>query len=433
MNPIVVPTGLWVAFLIGVVVLLLLDLVVFNKSAHRVSLKEALLASTFFVSCALAVGGLIWWHLGSKAGLEYYTGYLVEQSLSVDNLFVFALLFRYFRVPPEYQHRVLFWGIFGAIAMRAIMIFAGIALLNRFEWLIYVFGAFLLYSGVKMLRPGDEPEDIDESRVLRFIRRLMPVAPGLHGHKLFVRMNNRLMATRLFLVLVMVELTDVVFAVDSIPAILGITRDTFIVFTSNIMAILGLRSLFFVLADFIERFKYLHYGLALVLVLIGAKMLVAHWYHMPTWLSLVLVLGTITSSVLLSLVATRGTPHHALPTGRRGCTCGVYVRAPGSARRPPPVTPSDAYRRPARAAAVETRVLGSVFRACAFVVTDEPAVAACVAEVRRRAPDATHHCTAFRLSPPSPAPTTTASPPAPRARPSCARSTATGSSKRSWW
>jgi tellurite resistance protein TerC len=299
------PDGLWAAFIAGVVVLLLLDLVVFNKKAHRVTLREALFASSFFVSCALGVGAFIWWQFGAEKGLEYYTGYLVEQSLSVDNLFVFALLFRYFRVPPEYQHRVLFWGIFGAIVMRAIMIFAGVALLNRFEWLIYVFGAFLLYSGVKMLRPGDEPEDIDDSRVLRFMRRIMPVAPGLHGQRLFVRMQGRLMATRLFLVLIMVELTDVVFAVDSIPAILGITRDTFLVFSSNIMAILGLRSLFFVLADFIERFKYLHYGLALVLVFIGAKMLVAYWYHMPTWLSLVIVIGTISTSVVVSLLATR--------------------------------------------------------------------------------------------------------------------------------
>ena len=312
-TPIDASSGLWSAFVAGIIVLLLLDLVVFNKKAHRVTLREALMASGFFVSCALGVGAFIWWRFGSTAGLEYYTGYLVEQSLSVDNLFVFALLFRYFRVPPEYQHRVLFWGIFGAIVMRAIMIFAGVALLNRFEWLIYVFGGFLLYSGLKMLRPGDEPEDIDDSRVLRFMRRLLPVAPGLHGQKLFVRISGRLMATRLFLVLVMVELTDVVFAVDSIPAILGITRDTFIVFSSNIMAILGLRSLFFVLADFIERFKYLHYGLALVLVFIGAKMLVAHWYHMPTWLSLIVVIGTITASVVVSLLATRREAQHAPP------------------------------------------------------------------------------------------------------------------------
>ena len=317
-TDVAVMPGLWLAFCIGVAILLVLDLVVLNKDAHRVTLREALASSAFFISCALAFGAFVWWEFGRKAGLEYYTGYLVEQSLSVDNLFVFALLFRYFRVPPEYQHRVLFWGIFGAIVLRAVMIFAGVALINEFHWLLYVFGAFLVFSGLKMLRPGDEPDDIDESRVLKLVRRLVPVAQGLHGQKLFVRQaqpggKSVLMATRLFLVLVMVELTDVVFAVDSIPAIMGVVdlREPyaqFVIFTSNIMAILGLRSLFFVLSDFIERFKYLHYRLALVLMFIGAKMLIEPWLHIPTWLSLVLVLGTIGASVLVSLVATRGEP-----------------------------------------------------------------------------------------------------------------------------
>ena len=311
-----VPASLWITFCAGVTVLLVLDLVVLNREAHKVTLREALRSSAFFVSCALAFGAFVWWEFGRAAGLEYYTGYIVEQSLSVDNLFVFALLFRYFRVPPEYQHRVLFWGIFGAIVLRAVMIFAGVALINEFHWLLYVFGAFLLFSGFKMLRPGDEPDDIDESRVLKLVRRVVPVAQGLHGQKLFVRMpqpggTSVLMATRLFLVLVMVELTDVIFAVDSIPAIMGVVdlkarHAQFVIFTSNIMAILGLRSLFFVLSDFIERFKYLHYGLALVLMFIGLKMLAEVWYRMPTWISLVIVIGTIAGSVIASLVATRG-------------------------------------------------------------------------------------------------------------------------------
>ena len=305
-----VPGYVWLSFCAGVAVLLLLDLFVFNRKAHRVSVREALGASAFFVTCALGVGAWIWLAYGRTHGLTYLTGYVVELSLSVDNLFVFALLFRYFRVPPEVQHRVLFWGVFGAIVMRAVMIFAGVALINRFEWLIPVFGLFLIYSGLKMLRPGgDDADDIDESRVLRLVRRFVPVAPGLHGDRLFVRLDGRRMATRLFLVLVMVEFTDVVFAVDSIPAILGITRDSFLVFTSNIMAILGLRSLFFVLADFMERFKYLHFGLALVLLFIGAKMMLEIWHvGIPTWLSLVVVLSTIAASVAASLVATRRDP-----------------------------------------------------------------------------------------------------------------------------
>jgi len=324
LNEIDVSGTVWAGFCAVVAILLLLDLVVFNRKAHRVTIRQALLGSAFFVGCAVLVGLWTWWYftaefgaqMGRTAALTYFTGYVVEQSLSVDNLFVFALLFRYFRVPPEYQHRVLFWGIFGAIVLRAVMIFLGIGLVSRFHWLLYVFGAFLVFSGIKMLRPGDEPEDIDESRVLRFVRRFVPVAPGLHGQKLFVRENGRLMATRLFLVLVMVEFTDVIFAVDSIPAILGITLNQFLVFTSNIMAILGLRSLFFVLADFIDRFKYLHYGLAFVLVFIGLKMLVEGvGVHIPVWLSLCIVLGSIVASVAVSLVATRREERAEVPPG----------------------------------------------------------------------------------------------------------------------
>ena len=324
LNEIDVSGTVWASFCAVIATLLLLDLVVFNRKAHRVTIRQALLGSAFFVGCAVVVGLWTWWYfaaefgaqMGRTAALTYFTGYVVEQSLSVDNLFVFALLFRYFRVPPEYQHRVLFWGIFGAIVLRAVMIFLGIGLVSRFHWLLYVFGAFLVFSGIKMLRPGDEPEDIDESRVLRFVRRFVPVAPGLHGQKLFVRENGRLMATRLFLVLVMVEFTDVIFAVDSIPAILGITLNQFLVFTSNIMAILGLRSLFFVLADFIDRFKYLHYGLAFVLVFIGFKMLVEGvGVHIPVWLSLCIVLGSIVASVAVSLVATRREERAEVPPG----------------------------------------------------------------------------------------------------------------------
>jgi tellurite resistance protein TerC len=241
----------------------------------------------------------VWVRYGATAGLTFFTGYLVEVSLSVDNLFVIAVLFGYFGVPAPYQHRVLFWGIFGAVVMRAVMIFLGVALINRFEWVLYVFGVFLLLTGMRMLITSEVAEEPGQNRLLRTLRRVLPVTKGYHGEHFFVKKMGKRLVTPLFLVLVMIELTDVVFAVDSIPAILGITTDPFLAFSSNIMAVVGLRALYFLLAGIIERVRYLHIGLGLVLVFIGAKMLVHDWIHVPTWISLT-VIGTLISDVLLA-------------------------------------------------------------------------------------------------------------------------------------
>jgi tellurite resistance protein TerC len=322
--PLDVPGAVWTGLIALVVGLLLLDLLWFNRKAHKISLPEATRMSAFFVGCGLAVGGAVWWLYGGVPALTYLTGYTVELSLSVDNLFVIAVLFGYFGVPAEHQHRVLFWGVFGAILMRAVMILVGVALVDRFDWVLYVFGAFLLFTGVKMLRGQKEEADPGDNRLLRLMRRVIPVTKGFHGEHFFVRKMGRLMATPLFLVLVMIELTDVVFAVDSIPAILGITTDPFLAFASNIMAVLGLRALYFVLAGVIERLRYLHYGLAAVLVFIGVKMLIAEFYHVPTLLSLGIILTALAGSAIASLVVTRREQRHAPP--------GLEEQAPAEER-----------------------------------------------------------------------------------------------------
>ena len=299
-----VPGAVWVGFNAFVIVLLLVDLLGFNRRAHKIEFREALWTSVFFVAVSLLVNGAIWWHYGSGAGLTFLTAYVVEKSLSVDNLFVIAVLFGYFGVPAQYQHRVLFWGVFGAIVMRAVMIVLGVALVTRFGWVLYVFGLFLLITGARMLFTDDHIQEPGQNRVLRALRRVIPVTRGYHGEHFFVRKMGRLLATPLFLVLIMIELTDVVFAVDSIPAILGITTDPFLAYSSNILAVVGLRALYFLLAGVIERVRYLHYGLGLVLVFIGAKMLVHEVIHLPTWVSLSVILGLIGGSALLSWVVT---------------------------------------------------------------------------------------------------------------------------------
>ena len=319
-----VSTTVW-GGLIGVVVaLLLLDLLWFNRKAHKISLPEATRMSALFVACGLAVGAGIWWMYSGVAALTYLTGYVVELSLSVDNLFVIAVLFGYFGVPSEYQHRVLFWGVFGAIVMRAVMILVGVALVERFDWVLYVFGVFLLFTGLKMLKGQHDEASPGENALLRALRRVLPVTKGYHGQKFFIKKLGRRWVTPLFLVLVMIELTDVVFAVDSIPAILGITTDPFLAFASNIMAVLGLRALYFVLAGVIERLRYLHYGLAAVLVFIGLKMLIAEWYHVPTPLSLGFILLALGGSAVASLIVTRREERHATP--------GLQEQAPAEER-----------------------------------------------------------------------------------------------------
>ena len=311
-----VPPWAWVAFNAYVIALLLLDLLGFNKKAHEIHWKEAAWLSAFFVVASLAVNGIVWWAgvdqgLGNGPGLTFLTAYVVEKSLSVDNLFVIAVLFGYFAVPAKYQHRVLFWGIFGAIVMRAFMILLGVALVERFHWVLYVFGAFLVLTGLRMFRETEEEEDLSQNKVLTLLRRVLPVTKHYHEEHFFVKKMGRTLVTPLFLVLVMIELTDVVFAVDSIPAILGITTDPFLAYSSNILAVVGLRALYFLLAGVIERIRYLHIGLAAVLVFIGGKMLAEPFLEpvfgiekIPTSLSLFVVVSCITVAAMVSWAAT---------------------------------------------------------------------------------------------------------------------------------
>ena len=301
---------MWAGFIVFVLAMLALDLFVLGgNKAHRVSVKEAGGWVAAWVSMAFAFAALLWWYLDANAGremanrkaLEFVTGYLIEQSLSVDNMFVFVMIFSYFAVPPELQRRVLLYGVLGAIVMRAGMILAGVWLVQEFAWILYVFGAFLVLTGIKMLVFAEHKPDLEKNPLLRWMRGHMRITPGFHGEKFVVRINGLLYATPMFLVLVMIEISDLVFAVDSIPAIFAVTTDPFIVFTSNIFAIMGLRALYFLLADLADRFHLLKYGLALVLVFVGGKMLVAPWFHMPVQWSLTIVGSVILISVLLSL------------------------------------------------------------------------------------------------------------------------------------
>ncbi len=295
---------MWVAFVGLILALLALDLFVFHREAHEVSFREATKFSIFWIVLGLAFGGVIFAWRGSQAGGEYLTGYLLEKSLAVDNIFVFAVLFTYFAVPPKYQHRVLFWGIVGALVFRAIFIAGGAALLEAFHWTMYVFGAFLVATGIRLATHRDVEVHPERNPVLRLFRRVVPSTTRYHGQRFVVREAGRLVATPLFAVLVMVETTDILFAVDSIPAIFAVTRDPFLVFTSNAFAILGLRALYFMLAGMIRRFIYLKVGLSVVLVFVGVKMLVADLYKVPIWASLLFIALTIGVSIWISLRAT---------------------------------------------------------------------------------------------------------------------------------
>ena len=293
----------WLLFITFIIGLLLLDLLVFNRNAHEIKLREALGWSAFWVALSLAFNYVVYRTMGPQAGLQWLTGYLVEKALSVDNLFVFLLIFSYFKVPAQYQHRILFWGVLGALILRAVFILVGGALLARFHFLIYLLGAFLMYTGVKMGLSGDAPEiDPEHNPVVRFLSRHLPITRQIEGDQFFVRRDGVRFATPLFVVLVMVETTDVVFAADSIPAILAITRDTFIVFTSNVFALLGLRAMYFALASMMRLFHYLHYGLSLILVFIGAKILLESFFAIPMPVALGVVGGLLVLSVLASLV-----------------------------------------------------------------------------------------------------------------------------------
>jgi len=296
-------TLLWVAFNLFVLLALALDLGVFHRKAHKIGLREAAIWSAVWVGLSVAFGYFVWhWH-GADRGLEFFTGYLIEKALSVDNLFVFLVLFRAFRVPDEYQHRVLEWGILGALVMRGIMIAAGAALVSRFDWILQVFGIFLVYTGLHMLWKHDKTVHYEKNPIFRFASSHLRVTKEYRGGKFFLRESGKLFATPLLLVLLIVEITDVTFAVDSVPAVFGITRDPFIVYTSNVFAILGLRALYFLLADVLQFFRYLSIGLALVLVFIGGKMVAEPWFHFSTVLSLVVVGAILGLAMLVSLLA----------------------------------------------------------------------------------------------------------------------------------
>ena len=313
---------MWAGFIAFVLAMLALDLFVLGgKKAHRVSVKEASAWVVAWVTLALAFGALLWWYLDGTLGrevanrkaLEFVTGYLIEQSLSVDNMFVFVMIFTYFAVPPELQRRVLLYGVLGAIVMRASMILAGVWLVQEFAWILYVFGAFLVATGIKMLVFADKQPDLERNPLLRWMRGHMRITTGFHGESFFVRQQGLLYATPMFLVLMLIEASDLVFAVDSIPAIFALTTDPFIVFTSNIFAIMGLRALYFLLADMADRFHMLKYGLAIVLVFIGGKMLVMPWFHMPVQWSLAIVGSIIALSIILSLKLSQGKTVPTLP------------------------------------------------------------------------------------------------------------------------
>jgi tellurite resistance protein TerC len=293
---------LWVIFNIFVVAMLALDLGVFHRTAHVIRIREALSWCALWMTLALLFNlGIYFWH-GSEPALEFLTGYLLEYSLSVDNIFVFLMIFSYFRVPYLHQHKVLFWGILGALIMRALFILTGITLIQKFHWVIYIMGGFLVLTGIKMAMQKDEEINPERNPVLRLFRRLMPVTEDYQGERFFVRRSGRLFATPLFIVVLVVETTDVIFAVDSIPAILAITLDPFIVYTSNVFAILGLRALFFALAGIIRLFHYLPYGLALILVFVGIKMLLVDIYKIPIGIALGTVAAVLVSSVIASVV-----------------------------------------------------------------------------------------------------------------------------------
>ena len=301
---------MWAGFIVFVLAMLALDLFVFGgKKAHRVKVKEALSWVIAWICLALSFAGLLWWYLNDTQGaviaqrktLEFLAGYLIEQSLSIDNMFVFVMIFGYFAVPPELQRRVLLYGVLGAIVMRAGMILAGVWLVTQFAWILYVFGAFLVFTGIKMLVFAEAEPDLEQNPLLRWLRGHLRITAGFHGENFFVRQNGLLWATPMFLVLLLIEASDVIFAVDSIPAIFAVTTDPFIVFTSNIFAIMGLRALYFLLADMADRFHLLKYGLAIVLIFIGGKMLAAPWFHIPIQWSLSIVGAIILISVILSL------------------------------------------------------------------------------------------------------------------------------------
>lgn len=303
-------------FFTAVLLMVAVDMFSLRKNgSHKVGIKEALAWSGLWVAVSCLFAGWLYIELAGnpvygaavakEKVLEFFTGYILEKSLAVDNIFVFLMIFGYFKVAPKYQHRVLLYGVLGALVLRAVMIFIGAALVRQFEWILYLFGAFLLYTGIRMMKSEEDEEDLSSNRLLGVVKKIIPIGSEFHGDKFFTIENGKKIATPLFLVLIMIELSDVIFAVDSIPAVFAVTTDPFIVLTSNIFAILGLRAMYFLLADVAERFIFLKYGLAFVLSFIGVKMLMMHWVHIPISISLSVVFGALGASILTSLIYTK--------------------------------------------------------------------------------------------------------------------------------
>lgn len=293
---------LWIVFWIVVVLALFIDLVILNKHHGKVSIKEALTMVCAWVSLALVFGGAIWWVHGSTQALEYLTGYLIEYSLSIDNMFVFIMIFGFFAVPKEYQPKVLLWGILGAVIMRFIFIFVGVQLITKFSFMIYIFGALLIWTAIKMLtHKEEEKKDLSQNIFLKFAKKLIPFKEAYHGDNFFTKIDGKLFATPLLACVFVIEGSDLIFAIDSIPAVLSITQDTFIVYTSNIFAIIGLRSLYFLLSGMASKFEYLKYGIAFILAFVGLKMLLSSVAHLPIWLSLAVIATILAITILISL------------------------------------------------------------------------------------------------------------------------------------
>ena len=308
----------WVWMAVGGIVaaLLAIDILVVHRKAREVGLRRAAIETAIWLVIGVSFGVFVLAHYGTDAGGQWFSGYLIELSLSIDNVFVWALILTYYAVPRAFQHRVLFWGIFGAVALRAGFVFAGVALLNRFEWILFVFGGFLLYTAVKLVVKGDDDStDPSSSPFLRLVNKIVPSTPEYDGQRLFTHVSGPRLATPLFAVLVLIETTDVLFAVDSVPAVLAVSRDQFIVLTSNAFAILGLRALYFLLADLHARFSHLQQGLAIILAFVGVKMILSHWVHIPTWISLVVIVLVLALSILASLVAKPTDDLHAPASG----------------------------------------------------------------------------------------------------------------------
>lgn len=291
----------WGLFSAIVLIMLALDLGVFHKKSHEVSVKEAMTWTVVWIFLAMCFNAYVYFNLGKQAGLEFFTGYLVEKSLSLDNIFVISIIFKYFAVPSAYQHRVLFWGVFGALVFRLIFIFAGVALIQKFHWMIYVFGIFLVVTGIKMMFEKDKTMDVEQNPVVKFARKYLKLTPHYHHDNFYIYEGTVRKFTPLFLVLILIESTDLIFAVDSIPAILAITPDPFIVFTSNVFAILGLRSLYFALAGILDKFHLLKYSLAAILVFVGVKMSIVDLYKIPTNISVIAIAGLLVLGVVASL------------------------------------------------------------------------------------------------------------------------------------